>query len=214
MRIKRIIIFATVFVATQVNAQERKAFIDSISTNLVYTADVLATTMGGVETGIRYMDNIDVQVLGSSRFFDFFVYGLGNQGGSISELVGDVQVLSNIEADNAWRVHEAWLNMHLKPLKGSLLIGLYDVNSEFDFINTAQLFLNSSHGIGPEFANSGINGPSIFPVTSLAVRFKTHIVPGISFRTAFIDAVPSEPYLTGDVFRRGRSFVHIGNRIQ
>jgi porin len=49
-------------------------------------------------------------------------------------------------------------------------IGLYDLNSEFDVIEAAALFLNPSHGIGPDFAQSGRNGPSIFPVTSLAIR--------------------------------------------
>ena len=116
-----------------------------------------------------------------------FAYGLANHGGSISELTGDIQSVSNIEAENSWRLYEVWANVPIKTLNGSLLVGLYDLNSEFDVINTGGLFLNSSHGIGPDFSSSGVTGPSIFPYTSLAVRFKVNFMQGFTSK---------EPYLT------------------
>jgi carbohydrate-selective porin OprB len=48
----------------------------------------------------------------------------------------------------------------------SVLAGLYELNSEFYRLQSAGLFLNSSFGIGPEFSQSGLEGPSIFPSTS------------------------------------------------
>jgi porin len=157
-----------------------------------YTADVMGNVMGGFGTGIRYFDNLDLVVEGDFRQIDYLIYGLANQGGSISELAGDIQAVSNIETDNSWRLYEAWANIPLVA-KSSLLVGLYDINTEFDVINTGGLFLNSSHGIGPDFSSSGITGPSIFPLTSLAARFKTNLIPGITFKAAILDAVPSDP---------------------
>lgn len=121
-----------------------------------------------------------------------FAYGLANQGGSISELSGDIQTVSNIETNNSWLIYEAWANIPITSIKSSLLVGLYDLNSEFDVINTGGLFLNSSHGIGPDFSSSGITGPSIFPITSLAARLKINLISGITLKAAILDAVPSD----------------------
>ncbi len=179
-------------VQNKIYAQEG-GILDSITTSVTYTSDIFANTTGGIDTGVRYLDNLDIEVESNWNDFTFFVYGLANQGGSISELVGDIQTVSNIEADNSWRIYEAWVNIPLNPIKSSLLVGLYDLNSEFDVINTGGLFLNSSHGIGPDLSSSGITGPSIFPVTSLAARLKVNLIPGVTLKGAIFDAVPSDP---------------------
>ncbi len=75
----------------------------------------------------------------------------------------------------------------------SLRFGLYDLNSEFDSIETAGLFLNSSHGIGPEIAQTGVNGPSIFPVTSLGARLQWSFSPQWTGRVALLDGVAGDP---------------------
>ena len=102
-----------------------------------------------------------------------FVYGLYNNGSTLEnsdELVGDLQVISNIDASHAWRVFEFWYEFGEGPW--SVRTGLYDLNSEFDVNETGGLFLNSSHGMGPDFSQTGENGPSIFPgfVTGIARR--------------------------------------------
>ncbi len=173
-------------------AQEGSIF-DSLSTSVTYTSDLFANTTGGFGTGLRYFDNLDIEVESKWNDFTFFVYGLANQGGSISELAGDIQAASNIESENSWRIFEAWANIPINPIKSSLLVGLYDFNSEFDVINTGGLFINSSHGIGPDISSSGITGPSIFPLTSIAARLKVNLIPGITVKGAIFDAVPSDP---------------------
>jgi len=45
-----------------------------------------------------------------------------------------------------------------------------DLNSEFDVNETGALFINSSHGIGPEFSQVGANGPGVFPIPALGGR--------------------------------------------
>lgn len=168
-------------------------FLQNLETGFNYTGDVYTNLTGGLETGVRYMDNISVVAGFDIKGASFFFYGLGNQGKSISEIVGDIQTISNIDAMNSWRLYEAWVNKPMPSMKSSVLFGLYNLNSEFDVINTGSLFINSSHGIGRAFSSSGITGPSIFPLTSLAARLKINPVKGIVFKFAVLDAVPSDP---------------------
>lgn len=79
--------------------------------------------------------------------------------------------MSDIETGaGAARLYEAWIDKRSADGSASVRFGLYDLNSEFDTTEAGALSLLSSHGIGPDFAQSGRNGPSIFPVTSLALR--------------------------------------------
>lgn len=61
---------------------------------------------------------------------------------------------------------------------------------EFYQLRSAALFLNSSFGIGPEFGQSGVAGPSIFPDTSLGVRFAYKPSPDTLVRVAALDGAP------------------------
>ena len=54
------------------------------------------------------------------------------------------------------------------------------------------LFMNSSHGIGPDFSQTGLNAPSIFPTTSLALRARVEVTEGVLFRVAALDGVPGD----------------------
>ena len=85
-----------------------------------------------------------------------FGYALYNNGHVLSDaLVGSAQGISNIESVHALRLYELWMQWHGGANPGSVRVGLYDLNSEFDAIDTASLFMNPSHGIGADFAQSG-----------------------------------------------------------
>lgn len=185
--------FILVAFSLTVTAQEKEPFFRNIESSFTYSSDLFTNLSGGLETGVRYMDNIDVDLRFDTKGFSFYLYGLGNQGKSITEIVGDVQTVSNIDTENSWRLYEAWIHRSIPKIRSSLLFGLYDLNSEFDVTNTGGLFLNSSHGIGPDFSSSGVTGPSIFPLTSLSARLKINPFRGISIKVAILDAVPSDP---------------------
>lgn len=72
-------------------------------------------------------------------------------------------------------------------------MGLYDLNSEFDALSTSALFMGSAHGIGTDISQSGENGPSIFPVTSLAARLAIDLDDRWTVRAAVLDGVPGDP---------------------
>lgn len=164
-----------------------------------YTFDVLSNVSGGLRRGTRYLDNLDlVAEADMERLVGWngaliHVYGLYNNGTPFSTLVGDEQVSSNIETGvRAFRLYEAWINQQIGE-NASLKVGLYDLNSEFDSLDASGLFTGSAHGIGTDFSQSGGNGPSIFPVTSLTARLSAEVAPGWHVRAAVLDAVPGDP---------------------
>jgi porin len=171
---------------------------EGITVEFAYTADFANIVAGGAERGFSYLDNVDLKaslalgtVLGWEGATAFF-YVLGNNGSSPSELAGDLQTLSNLDAPDTWKLYEAWLEQELASGRLSLKAGLYDLNSEFDVIETGGLFMNSSHGIGPDLSQTGENGPSIFPTTSLAMRVRASLSESVQFSVAALDAVPGD----------------------
>jgi porin len=164
-----------------------------------YTGELLHNAKGGIDTRSAYMSDAgltiesDLDALFGGSGAKIFAYLLWNNGSTFSDrYVGDLQVVSNIDAERAVRVYELWYEQTVAD-NLSLRFGLYDLNSEFDVIESAGLFLNSSHGIGAEYGQSGLNGPSIFPVTSLSIRFETSIGGSGSLRYALLDGVPGDP---------------------
>ena len=169
----------------------------------MYTGEVWRNTTGGLHIGERYLDNLDLLATwngsdrpggGRSRAQLYVLYN--NGAGLTDELIGDLQTVSNIDAPEAWRLYEAWYEYGFANAS-SLRFGLYDLNSEFDSTETGGLFINSSHGVGPDLSQSGVNGPSIFPVTSLAIRFELPIGQTVRTRFAVLDAVPGDPDSSG-----------------
>jgi porin len=170
-----------------------------ISLEAIYTGEVFSNLSGGLRRQTVYLDNVDLTLtLDAEKLVGwqgarFSVYGLGNQGGSPSDQVGDAQVISSIEAFDTWKLYEAWFQQNLFDHRLSILLGLYEVSSEFDFIQVAQLFTHSSFGTGPDFSQSGKNGPSIFPTTSLGARVGAKLTNAFYLQTAVLDGVPGDP---------------------
>ena len=165
----------------------------------VYAAELRANVDGGIDQGARYLDNLDLQVAVDAeralgwRGARLFAYAIYNNDNSLSELVGDFQTISNVETGiRAARLFEAWIEQDVGG-RGSLKAGLYNLNSEFDTTQSGGLFLLSSHGIGPDFSQSGKSGPSIFPRTSLALRGEAALHDHWLVRAAILDGVPDDP---------------------
>ncbi|MBB6124028.1 carbohydrate porin [Sphingobium subterraneum] len=187
---------------------------------VAYTGEAMANVSGGASRGTEYLDNLDVVLEADMERLiglpatQLHVYGLYNNGASISAHVGDSFATSNIEADSRhrFRLYEAWVQHQITPSL-SLKAGLYDLNSEFDALETSGLFVGSAHGIGVDISQTGQNGPSIFPVTSLAVRVEKQLTSGVKLRAAVLDGVPGNPDRPGRTtirFNRGDGLLTIG----
>lgn len=165
-----------------------------------YTAEAWTGRGAGGGWDEAYLDNLDV-VLEADLEAAFgwrdtraVVHGLYNNGGSFGgRYLADLQGVSNIETGiEAARIFEAFIERGFGE-HASLLFGLYDLNSEFDTLETSSLFIHSAHGIGTDIAQTGLAGPSIFPVTSLAMRFEYRWTDRWLARIAVLDAVPGDP---------------------
>lgn len=134
----------------------------------IWLANISNTSEDAEPVWLHYTDASIGYEWSISRSWSLNMYGSAffTNGNSISELVGDLQGISNIEAHEGAEILEAWLELTSQTglrLKG----GILDSNADFDSIDPAQFFINSSHGIGPDFSTVGLSGPSIFPETGL-----------------------------------------------
>ena len=182
-------------------ATEQPSAARPLAVELAYTADTFAAVAGGARRGTRYLDNLQFVAnadldgligLPRTTASASVVY---NNGKSFSgDLVGDAQVISSIETGvRAVRLYEAWIEHSLPGDRVSIKAGLYDLNSEFDALTSSLLFIGSAQGTGTDLAQSGRNGPSLFPYTSLAARLQFKVSDQLTLRTAILDGVPGHP---------------------
>jgi porin len=171
---------------------------------LVYDGAAFADVAGGVRRGTTYLGTLRLQLtldglrLAGVPGMTLFVEGLNIHGGHPSRFVGDAQGVSSLEGPARWMLYEGWIQQNLFADQLSILIGRYDLNTEFYRLQSAALFLNSSFGIGPEFSQSGRSGPSIFPDTSVGTRIAWKPARGVVLRTAILDGVPGNFFARGD----------------
>ncbi len=188
-----------------------------VAPSLVYDGAAADVLHGGARTGTTYSGMLHLRVHVNAPD-DGFWAGTSVQadlrtlhGGQVSARVGDAQGVSNIEGPSGTDIHELWVQHNFKQPGLSLLAGIYDLNSEFYRLQAAGLFVNSSFGIGPEFSQSGVEGPSIFPRTSAGVRLSGKPAPGVVVRGALLDGVPVvAPDGSRGAFRSGDGLLGVG----
>ena len=128
--------------------------------------------------------------------FSAFAQVLNSGGGFPGDYTGDAQGVSNIAAPHLTRLYEAWMQYNGRRSHWSVLLGRYDLNSEFDRLQTSALFLDSSFGVEPAFSQSGGQGPSIFPRPRFALRVALKPSRNVVWRTAVLQGgVPDDPGL-------------------
>jgi len=162
------------------------------------TTDVFASADGGVseESTVSNLFELavaaDMETLAGLRGGTLFFLGLGTHGDDPAEAAGTVHAPSNLAADDAWRVLELWYEQSMLRDRAGLLFGFYAVDSEFDAKETADLFLNGGFGTGLDVSETGLNGPSIFPVTGLAARARFQVTPRFNLRAAIVEGAPGD----------------------
>jgi porin len=179
------------------NEQKANLIREGVTPTLLYDGSVASDTAGGTRTGTAYVGNLRLQLtLDGKQLFRApgwtgFFQVLSIHGGQPSNFIGDAQGVNSYSAKSALRLYEAWGQYSSPNGRWSFLAGRYDLSSEFYRLASSGLFLNSSFGTGPEFSQSGIGGPSIFPDTSIGTRMTYKPTPGILIRTAIMDGAPA-----------------------
>ena len=182
---------------------------------LSYDADLIGVPRGGARRGTAYVGNVHFRVNANGRSWGLpgttaFVDLLQIHGGQPSRLVGDAMGVSNIAGPAGAQVEELWLQ-HNFDNASSLLAGIYDLNSEFYRLRSASLFVNSAFGTGPEFAQGGVAGPSIFPRTAAGLRLALKPGDASVVHVALLNGVPvARPDGSHALFRRGDGVLAVG----
>ena len=167
-----------------------------IDFEFVLTLEGVQNVSGGVARSSRGLANLDLimdaqgQALGLSEQGALHVYFLGNAGGTPTEMIGDLQATSNIEAPETFKLYELWWQQRYADDRLAWLAGLHDYNATFNTLDTAGLFTNSSFGISPDVSQAP---PSIFPTTSLAFMVSAFGDQGTYVHAAAYDGVPGDP---------------------
>ncbi|MGE5145933.1 MAG: carbohydrate porin [Candidatus Eiseniibacteriota bacterium] len=167
-----------------------------ITPSLQYQGDGAVNAVGGARRGGTYLGDLQLQLqidggpLIGVPGLTLYLNGLDIHGGQASGFVGDAQGVSNIAGPPGFTPYEAWLQYNTLDRRLSVLAGLYDLNTEFYFLPSATALLNSSFGIGPEFAFTGVGGPSIYPATSLGTRVAYRATRNLLVRAAVLDGAP------------------------
>lgn len=170
----------------------------AVTLEAAWTADAITNARGGERTGTALLHSADLLATLQPGHMSLwphawtgltlFAHGIRLDGDGPTRLVGDLQGTSNIEAPAGWVLYEAWAEQVLLRGRLSVLGGKYAVDSEFDVLQTAALFVHSSHGTGPDFSQSGVSGPSIFPETLWGMRARFVASPTVAVQAAVLDA--------------------------
>ena len=184
-----------------IEAQQTPAADNGITYGFLYRADVFSNVSGGLKQGTTVLGNLDVMLdfdldkLIGWEGTSVGLHGIASHGGKPNaNYVGSSQGIDNIEVDtNTAKILQAWIQKQFLNEKLSALFGLYDLNSEFYVSHSTGIFLHPSPGIGSELAQTGLNGPSIFPTSSVGLRVNYHPTPEVYAQAVVLDGVPGDP---------------------
>lgn len=174
-----------------------------VSIELTHKSDYLSNTSGGLQTGSVWLANTEAAIsvdldkhigwAGASAFFQFHAQH-GNQSKDFNgSYVGSFAGVDNIETGNSGsQFYQAWLQKNLADDSLSVLGGLYAIDSEFYVTDSSGLFLQPPYGMSAEMAQTGQNGPPVFPMGALAVRVK-YSAADFYLQGVLSDGVPGDP---------------------
>jgi porin len=183
------------FYLSPVQAQVEIDNQEPVVLKLSYVGDNVNNLSGGIKSGSCFLGMANIRLA-----FDFekaglwkggqFYISLSNTHGSSpsSNLLGDMQIASNIDAGNHTYLQELWFRQSFGRVEFTL--GLQDLNLEFANSEHGSLFLNSSFGILPTISNN-ISAP-IFPLTTLGFTVKWDISEKVSWINAVYDGSPTD----------------------
>ena len=191
MNIKILLFVIMAVLIYKVNAQDIGKTIlqeNPFSFEAFYVGDLCYNFKGGIKRGSAFlgMGNLklgfDTRKARLWKGGQIFINGATTHGDSPSgNLVGDFQVISNLDAGDHIYLHELWFKQSFGPVE--LTLGLQDLNVEFLVCEQGVHFLNSSFGV-PPVVSSNIPAP-IFPLTAIGITFKC----GISKNATWLGAV-------------------------
>ncbi|MDO8207704.1 MAG: carbohydrate porin [Gallionella sp.] len=169
-----------------------------INTELLFKGTLMTNPSGGIKQGRDYMQGMELKVgLDTGKLWGIpdstaFIHVVLNSGGKMNAAyVGSLMGVDNGEVnENNPKLYQAWFNKNLFSSTLSVLAGVYPVDTEFYVTDSSGIFLHPSFGMAAELAQTGQNGPSVYPFSALGVRVKYQPSPIFYAQAAVLDGNP------------------------
>ena len=160
------------------------------------TAEVWSNLKGGVETGTVGLTMADATLALDGTAFGHAGFSgelsmVATNGNSMSAMIGDLQTASNIENDGALHLYQAWVRQVIGE-DTAVKVGILDLNADFDANDTASLFINSAHGVGPDISGSGPAGAPVWPLGTAGIVAQTKLRPDLTVQAGVFNGVPRD----------------------
>ena len=168
-----------------------------ITLRLQYTGEVGENAIGGIHDGATYMNQILGQLhVDTDRAFGWtggsFVLEAfyANADSLDTQYVGAAQDPSLIDTSGVamFRLYQAYYKQDIGNT--NLLFGIYDLETEFGISRPMDIFFNGAYAWTGTLDQSGLNGPSTYPSTSLAFRIRQRFSDEWSVQAAVLDGIP------------------------
>jgi porin len=168
-----------------------------ITLRLQYTGEGADNPIGGIHNGATYLNQILAQLhIDTGKAFGWtggnvVLEGFYANADSLdTQYVGAVQDPSLIDTSGVavFRLYQAYYKQDIG--KTNLLFGIYDPETEFGITRPMDVFFNGAYAWTTTLDQSGVNGPSTYPSTSLAFRIRQQFSDQWSAQAAVLDGVP------------------------
>ena len=169
----------------------------AVTVRLLYTGEAAYNAAGGLHDGATYLNNVmaDVHIDAATAFGwtggSFVIQGFYENADSLdTQYVGAIQDPSAIDTSGVTttRLYQAYYKQNLGDT--NLLFGIYDLQTEFGSTKPMDIFFNGAYAWTTTFDQSGLNGPSTYPSTSLAFRIHQRLGAHWRIQAAVLDGVP------------------------
>ncbi|QPJ61325.1 MAG: carbohydrate porin [Candidatus Nitronauta litoralis] len=178
------------------NGYRSKIWALGFAPEIEYFGETFYDPVGGMREQVEYAGLVDLDFhidldravgLDDTRILVAFV---GTHGTNPSANLGTAQTVSSLEAGDTFQFFQAWIETFLFHEHVSLKAGIYSIDTEFDFKESANLFINGAFGTGLDLSETGVAGPAIFPNATLGVRMAYKSGTGWYAQAAVLDGVP------------------------
>ena len=179
-----------------------------ITVSLQEQDEVWANLTGGKKQGLTYDGRatgslaVDLDKLAGWKGAQFYASAYQIHGrGPTENLVGNAQVVSNIEATRDTKLYDLWIDQCLLNDRFSLRIGQGGADEEIMTSRYSALFLNASFGFGGLTAADLPSGGPVYPMATPFARAKLKASDDLTLMAVVFNGDPAPPG-PGDPQRR------------
>ncbi|MFA6472789.1 MAG: carbohydrate porin [Candidatus Latescibacterota bacterium] len=165
---KNALLIVVFLIYTSIGVAEDSNDCKMLKTDYCYTGDEFANYSGGIKKGHSNRNNLNISITIDTEKAGLWKggelqlnYENGFGKGITNEYVGDLQVLSNIDAHDFSQISEYYVGQYFLEGRLYFKIGKQDANNDFNVAEPAKDFINSSFGLMPNVPLPTFPNPSL-----------------------------------------------------